>query len=251
MNLTRKEKILEQSLTIAEFVSCLVEHSHPNNLYAKRENLQHHNNVYKAISPSSKTEIQSEKNRRQDCSFILDQNIEKSVQDKLNQSIDFTDSLLTRLLHDANLITFPRIQSIDPVLISADLEEENYEFKSNLYKFADLFKWITEEYNIERELIPEYLLSESHYKKLPKGTIEINSLPKLIQLAIKAHEHFNWDDINPNAPTDKYKSTAVKYLNEEAEKLSLSHLFGTNDKLSTKLTDQLVRIIDPNNDSQK
>lgn len=85
----------------------------------------------------------------------------------------------------------------------------------------------------------------------PEEYVRINELPKLIQLAIRGYEHFNWDNLNTNSPSEKYKSNALNYLHQEARSLSLTHLFNDNGKMSTKLTDQLVRIINPDNDAPK
>lgn len=101
--------------------------------------------------------------------------------------------------------------------------------------------------NIPKESLLESNVPDNSVKA--DGYVKIDKLPKLIQLAISGYKHFDWDNLNVNSPSDKYNSNALTYLNEEAERLSLTHMLNKNGKLSKKITDQLVRIINPDNDS--
>ncbi len=128
------------------------------------------------------------------------------------------------------------------------------------YLVKDLLNWLKARYSIKADLFPEW--ANKHFKNVDDKKliiniedkdkwIEIATLPKLIQISIKGFQYFNWKNINTNSPTEKYKIKAVEYLNNEAKNFSLEHMFEKEGKLSRKLTDQLARVINPENNEPK
>jgi len=252
----KSNEVSEQTLTIWEFVAVWAEYVSPRNISAQRAEPFYIENLVDHIFPSSPEMYEIAINSRMNKGYIISRTtIETSdeIKRKLaEEHLKFTETLCHVLMDGQNLKSFPEAQTIEPQPISLKLsqeDEEYVEFQQNMYKFNDLLNWLCDNYDIENKYIPDSIKDILNIKKVPDGFVALESLPKLIQLAINGYWHFDWDSINPNVPSDRYKTKATNYLNEEANNLSLEHLFESNGKLSTKLTDQLRRIINPNNDS--
>lgn len=253
---------LEQTVTLYEFVAlwCSESNLDLSNISNRRKSEYHHSSLASYYLPTP-PEILEEEEKLMETYNIVRTSRREDIITKPPLDSDrvktFEEELIEQLLHDEKFEDFPDRQNIVPTYTHNYMEHlagsfsDKKEFIVDFYSYK-LCKLIDYSFNydIPPEKIPDWVKQYRNPVELPTGFLEIEKLPKLIQLAISGFKHFDWDNIKPNTPKDKYRTQAVNYLNAEAKKLSINHLFDKHDKLSSKLTDQLIRIIDPNNDSE-
>jgi hypothetical protein len=176
--------------------------------------------------------------------------------EKLLKFREVYEPIAINLLKDATRkkASFPSFVHQETRPIAKTIEAIEY------YLIKDLLNWLKTRYEINIDVFPYW--AKQHFKNVDEqkliieiedkhNWVEILTLPKFIQLAIKGFRHFDWKNISTNIPTSKHKINAVNYFNKEARSLSLDHMFESDGKLSGKMTDQLTRIIDPKNDNEK
>jgi hypothetical protein len=104
------------------------------------------------------------------------------------------------------------------------------------YKVRKLLDWM--ESNLELDELKQHFPNwATNYINLPpnkkienvtndfKGFVKIDTLPNLLQLAINAHQHFMWEEVDFSSQKGRndFKKDATKYLKEHASTLKIPH----------------------------
>jgi hypothetical protein len=174
---------------------------------------------------------------QQIASAVIKNTDAKSIEFDSTESSSIPDDLME--LVDSNVI------SIDKVHYTM--------IKTYKFQFQDLFIFFTEEFETTSYLFANWvypllgfpvpdnkkstnnstiILNQVEQSKAefienhaPDEYVIINELPKLLQLAIKAHKHFDWEnqDISSQKGRLNFNTSAKKYLSKTANDLKIPH----------------------------
>jgi hypothetical protein len=240
----RKAKpILEQTVTLYQFVALHYEYI-----------------TYEELS------VDKQQFDEQLINLIVLETVEEIVGNTLNspELLVKMRSLYTQLETDERLTAFPqqnvkgplhhydtrpsaRIESLTKLTNEITWRDEAFRvdyhyIKFNGYLFQDILLWCKQNFD---ELRTSLKKKYDTPHPLLNGTIIINELPKLLQLAIEAHYHFNWSSIELSTQVGKkqFKDSLSKFLKTRAHELKIpdssrQQAFGVSNK--TNETFQLV-----------
>jgi hypothetical protein len=246
------------SVTLYEFVGLWDDETEVNlsNISNKRESEYHHGSLAIFYLPTPPEVLAEEEKKMTIYNIVRNADGQKIIEKPPvdNERVkSFVEELIESLLHDEKYDGFPKRQNIEPtykhdyiahLAVSFSTKEEfTRDFYS--YKLCELIDWVYK-YSIPEDEIPDWVKEYQKPPKLPAGLVEIETLPKLIQLAINAHQNIDWNI--QNTKSSKIITSNLKSeLNKEAIKLELENFMDDNSCLSGKLLDQLVRVINPKN----
>lgn len=224
----KSDSILEQSVTIYEFIGILFGYREIENISTdrKRGDDYHHNDIQLFVIKRNETEQKKFENQNTIDNVklvnLMCDSMQKLLSDKELTNFPETqgnESLYTYdtrpMVHKDYLI--PKPDGITWEYILAKMECHFIKFDG--YKIKDLVRWCNDRYDFVLEKQPYWLIPNS----VPDGYIEIKKLPKLLQLAIETHKQIKWKDVDLQTSVGKhsFKNSVDRFLQEKANELEI------------------------------
>jgi hypothetical protein len=252
----KSDSILEQSVTIYEFIGILFGYKDIENVSTDRNNWKNYHDHYVELLVLRKNNAELKE--------FENSNTPEKV--KLGNSMS---GLMQQLMSDEQSTDFPETQGNQPLYTydNRPVVDESYLIQKadgitwfctiyntehqviqfSGYKVKDLVNWCNEHYTFALEKLPHWFTPMS----APIGYVEVATLPRLLQLAIEAHQHFDWIDTDLDSHQGKlqFRQKADAFFKKRAEVLKIQNTKLTNNGdefgISKNTAETLKLIIKP------